>query len=85
MDQGHPLEGVADHVSPAEDAHDHSFGLMRIDGTLLAVSVDAIREVIPGCAFYSPMPVQAIGLRGAVSLRGTTIPVYRPRIVRHRS
>ena len=39
---------------------------MRIDGTLLAVSVDAIREVIPGCAFYSPMPVQAIGLRGAV-------------------
>ena len=75
MDQEIDIEGVVHDPSGAYDVRDHSFGLMRIDGALLAVPVDAIREVIPGHSSYSCMPIKAAGLRGAVSLRGTTIPV----------
>jgi purine-binding chemotaxis protein CheW len=52
-----------------------SVGLFRIGAALLALPALAIREVIPGQASYSPLPIKAEGLRGAVNLRGAIIPV----------
>ena len=42
---------------------------------MLALPVECIREVVPGQMAYSPLPVKAEGLLGAVDIRGTIIPV----------
>ncbi len=54
---------------------DETYGLMRIGGALLALPVSAIREVVPGQPPYTPLPVKAEGLLGAVDIRGAIIPV----------
>jgi chemotaxis signal transduction protein len=48
---------------------------MRLGGALLALPVSAIREVVPGQPPYTPLPVKAEGLLGAVDIRGAIIPV----------
>ena len=55
---------------------DLSFGLMRINGALLALQVQSIREVVPGRSSYTPLPAWAEGILGGVDLRGSVIPVF---------
>ena len=51
--------------APAADAL-HSLGLMRIGDAVLALPVATLREVLPCPDVLSPLPVVAVGLRGAV-------------------
>ncbi len=53
-----------------------SFGLMRINGALLALHVQSIREVVPGRPVYTPLPAWTEGLLGGFDLRGSVIPVF---------
>jgi len=62
-------------IPPAGKLADQTYGLMRIGGALLALPVSAIREVVPGPAAYTKLPVKAEGLLGAVDIRGAIIPV----------
>jgi purine-binding chemotaxis protein CheW len=62
-------------VPAAPSLADQTYGLMRIGGALLALPVSAIREVVAGQAAYTPLPVKAEGLLGAVDIRGAIIPV----------
>ncbi len=62
-------------VDAATPLADQTYGLMRIGGALLALPVSAIREVVPGQAAYTQLPVKAEGLLGAVNIRGAIIPV----------
>ena len=61
-------------AAPAADTL-HSLGLMRIGDAVLALPVDTLREVLPCPEVLAPLPVVAVGLRGAVQLRGSVIPV----------
>ncbi len=49
------------------------FGLMRLDGVLLALPVDNLKEVVPYPEHLAVLPVP--GLRGAAQVRGMIIPV----------
>ena len=53
----------------------HSLGLMRIGDVVLALPVATLREVLPCPDVLAPLPLVAVGLRGAVQLRGSVIPV----------
>lgn len=79
-----PAEVVADAAAviaaasavavPSADAM-QSLGLMRIGDAVLALPVATLREVLPCPDVLAPLPVVAVGLRGAVQLRGSVIPV----------
>ena len=64
----------------AEHKGNLSFGLMSIGEALLALSAEAIREVVPGHAVYARIPTSAPGIMGAVALRGAIIPIFDLRI-----
>ena len=50
-------------------------GIFRIAGSLLALHIEAIREVTPRPAELTPFPAQRSDLIGALDLRGSVIPI----------
>lgn len=72
--EGEAPEGDAQPAACAAEAAT-AFGVMCIGEALLALPVDFIREVIPAQQAYARLPVDVAGLRGAIDLRGTVIPV----------
>ena len=53
-------------------------GLLRTAGLELALPLSVLREVVPCPADLDPLPVEQAGLLGALTLRGTVVPVLDP-------
>lgn len=53
-------------------------GLLRTAGLELALPLSVLREVVPCPRTLDPLPVQTPGLLGALTLRGTVVPVLDP-------
>lgn len=57
------------------------FGLLQIGAARVALSLDALREVIPCPPAFGSLPAAATGLLGAIGLRGRVVPVLDLRVV----
>ncbi|MPQ97837.1 chemotaxis protein CheW [Modestobacter sp. I12A-02628] len=71
-------------AGPPDDAADVVYGLLTLAGMDVALPLSALREVVRRPATFTPLPVQAPGLLGAMSLRTLVLPVVdlRPLIGR---
>lgn len=60
---------------------DTVYGVLQIGTTHIALPLDVLREVIPCPPQFSGLPASAVGLLGAISVRGKVLPVLDLRVV----
>lgn len=73
-----PLTAPADMPDAAADT---VYGVLQIGATHIALSLGVLREVIPCPPQLSGLPASAVGLLGAISVRGKVLPVLDLRVV----
>ena len=72
---------MTDDQKDHEASHRSAYGILRVGGTLVALSSDFLREVVPRPAHLSQLPYGGSGLMGAMILRDDTIPLVDLRVV----
>ncbi|ACB34035.1 CheW protein [Leptothrix cholodnii SP-6] len=68
-------------ASPTTIDADTVYGVLQIGSAQVALPIDALREVIPGPARFSALPVNTPGLLGAITLRGRVVAVLDLRLL----
>ncbi len=72
---------MTDDQKDHEASHKSAYGILRVGGTLVALSSDFLREVVPRPTHLSRLPYGGSGLMGAMILRDDTIPLVDLRLV----
>ena len=77
MPDAAPVPGPlrSDGAEEDRDEEDQVYGLLTVAGTQVALPLSALREVVPCPSAFSPLPVSALGLLGAMELRELVVPV----------
>ena len=72
---------MTDDQNDPESSPRNAYGILRVGGTLIALSSDFLREVVPRPTRLSQLPYGGSGLQGAMILRDETIPLVDLRLV----